>query len=136
MALEQGLYEYVTANLPSTLGVGNSVFWSNAPKNATYPVIVFRSAHTYHSMTSSGDEALVGRRIDVACISAVDLPSARQLLDGVKTLLNGYRGMLVDGTVVQGVVMNSDLDEVYEVGAKSYAHAAVLDLTIWCIEAP
>lgn len=134
MAIEQGLYQFIVANLPSSLGVGQSVFWSNAPKNATYPVVVLASAHTYHSMTAAGDASLVGRRIEIACISAVDLPSARALLRAVKSMLNGYSGTLPDGTVVQGIFFNTDFDLMYEVGAKSYAHGALLDVTIWCIE--
>lgn len=135
MALEQGLYQYMVANLPGSLGVGKEIYWSNAPKSAAWPQIVLTSVHTYHSMTTSGDDALVGRRLDIECSSAVDLPAARKILAAVKSMLNGYKGTLPDGTVVQGIFFNSDMDATYEVGAKSYAYGATLDLTVWCVEA-
>lgn len=137
MAFEQGLYQFFTADVTAIANlVGESVWFSQIPKGATFPALVIHTVANPPIVDLDSTASLQERRIQIDCISSVDQMGARALARAVMAALTDFAGTLDDGTQVSTTVRNNDVDLPYEVGAHGYAFRVALDFTILLVEAP
>lgn len=131
---ESGLYQLIQNDPTLEPLVGQSVWFSQLPKGATFPAIVIHTISDVPDITLMETINLRPRRMQIDCISSVDQLDARTFSKAVKKVLQDFAGTLSDGTGVQTTILNNDMDIPYEVGARGYAYRVVLDLTFWVVE--
>jgi hypothetical protein len=132
---EKGLYALLVNDANVGPAMGQQVYFSQLPKQAQFPAVVFHTIGNPADVTLDGTSNLQFRRLQADIVSGVDQLDARRLAKLVMGLLVDYSGTLADGTVIQSVVKNGDHDLPYDVGAKGYAFRVVLDLTFQIVEA-
>ena len=131
---EKGLYELIQNDQTVEPLVGQSIWFTQLPKGATFPAIVVHTISDVNIITIDSSVNLKPRRMQFDCISSVSQLNARSFSNAVKNLLQDFSGKLVDGTMVQTCILNNDFDMPYEVGAFGYAYRVVLDMTFWLVE--
>jgi Protein of unknown function (DUF3168) len=134
MSWEKGLFEFLHTNVDIYGIVGNDIYFSTIPKGASFPAIVIDTVTTQRETMLEATAPQQDRRVRFRCVSAVDQYGARALAKALVGVLVDYTGTLPDGTVVNAAIFNLDADLPYEIGAKGFAFAVLLDLSFFITE--
>jgi hypothetical protein len=110
--LIDGIILKLQTELASGLGVGNQVFEDVLPREYTFPAIVIHDYSAARDQDTSGpvDDAETNVQLDVYGTTAV---SARQVREAAWTMLEGFTGVLPDGTQVLGVYLERAMSLPY-----------------------
>ena len=128
MALKKGLKQLLRANADIAAAVGGRVFVDRKPPATDdYPLIIFKYVASEHIITEQGINATQMRRLQFDCWG--NHPAeADNLATAVHNLLDGYRGVLSEGTTIKGCFPTSDVDLTDEELQKS---GLAVDFNIW-----
>lgn len=128
--LEVGLYQQMKADTGVSGFVSGRIFSTLMPKNPTYPVIVYNTVTTtdlgYHSQGASG---LRMKRIQFDAY-AKDHYTTISVCDALRTLFQSFRGVLNDGTNVQGCIVQGEMDFPYEEGGTGYIFRHMVEIDV------
>jgi hypothetical protein len=127
MALKKGLKDLLLANTTIAGMVGTRVRVGRKPKDTDYPTIVITVVASEHVKTLNGVNATSLRRAQIDCWGN-NPKEADDLATACHALLDGYKGVLSEGTAVQSSLPNSDVDLDDEDGKVS---GVAVDFTIW-----
>jgi hypothetical protein len=108
--LEKGLRDLlINDTTVGPLVAGQRVRPILLPEGSTYPAIVYTVVATSPLASMDGVNALQMKRMQIDCYgnNAVE---AKTLCKAVHNLLDGYRGTLSEGTVIQSSLPNQDVD--------------------------
>lgn len=136
MAIEQGLFQFVTQNSSIQSAVGTDAngttraYWILAPQGAVIPFLVFSRVSTADTYTMAGTTGLRDGLFQIVCYASTYYTS-RSVADTVREALQNFTGSLPDGTVVQSVMTEKDFDMQYEEGSKGFIFGAYLQLRVW-----
>ncbi len=106
------------------------VFPVQVPEEATLPNIVYLVVGRRSVNSLAGTNRLVMKRVQVDARGR-HYGDAKQLQEAVKDCVLHFRGVLSDGTVMQGALLNSELD-AFEDGP--FLYCGVLDFNVWTID--
>jgi hypothetical protein len=79
------------------------------PEGSNYPAIVYLVTATSPLTSMDGVNALQMKRFQIDCYGA-NAVAAKSLAQAVHNLLDGFRGVLSEGTLVQSCLPNQDVD--------------------------
>jgi Protein of unknown function (DUF3168) len=80
------------------------------PEGTNFPAIVYQVVATNPLTSMDGVNALQMKRMQIDCYGQTAV-AAKTLAQAVHNALDGYRGVLSEGTVVQSCLPNQDVDE-------------------------
>jgi hypothetical protein len=80
------------------------------PEGTTFPAIVYQVVATNPLTSMDGVNALQMKRMQIDCYGQ-NAVSAKTLAQAVHLALDGFRGVLSEGTLVQSCLPNQDVDE-------------------------
>jgi len=99
------------------------------PEGSNLPAIVYSQVSSNYITSLSGVNALQMKRMQFDCYGA-NTPAAKALAQAVHNLLDGYHGVLSEGSTVQSCFPNQDVD-TFEFDPLQFRVA--LDFDIWFV---
>lgn len=129
--IEKGLADLLLADGAIAALVGNRVRHIVLPQGTDYPAIVITQVASQYLTSLEGVNALQMKRFQIDCY-ARNQKAVRQLAQYVHNLLDGYRGLLSEGTAVQGVLPNSDAEFWFDDADKKLFRVAC-DFNVWFV---
>jgi hypothetical protein len=127
MALKKGIKDLLRADTTIAGMVGTRVRIGRKPKDTDHPDILVTVVASDYIKTLNGVNATEMRRLQIDCWGN-DTKQADELATAVHKLLNGYKGVLSEGTAVQSCLPNSDVDLDDEDGKVS---GVAVDFNVW-----
>src|SRR5206468_8976918 len=109
---------------------GNRIFRSLMPKETDLPAVVFYVAATTSVYSMQGASGLRAKRVAFDSY-ARKYSDAVAVSDAIRGLLQSFKGSLPDGTLVNGCIVQNDMDFPYEAGTSGYVHRRLLEVEIW-----
>jgi hypothetical protein len=113
--LHEGLYQKLVGDSGVNAIVNGRVYFQLQPKGTSVPSVVIQQATSedvYHTKGASGFR-FVGVQFDSY---GANYTQAVQTSNAVRVLLQSFKGVLPDGTSVDGSVVRRDVDLPYEQG--------------------
>lgn len=133
--IESGLYQLLLQDSTVNAIVKGSIHFNRMLKEASLPAIVLQGIAGGPIVTLDSTLSLNERRFQFDSYAS-DYLSTRKLSKRIRQLLQDFSGPLYDGTIVQGVVVNLDIDMPWELGGTGYVYRALLDFSIFYQELP
>jgi Protein of unknown function (DUF3168) len=127
MALKKGLKDLLLADSTISSMVGSRVRVGRKPKDTDHPDILITGVASAYIPTLQGVNATKMRRFQIDCWGN-NPKEADDLATAVHALLDGYRGVLSEGTRVHSCLPNSDVDLDDEDGKIS---GVAVDFNVW-----
>ena len=116
--IEAGLQAKV-ANDPTVSGLcGTRVYPVKLPDSPTLPAVTYQGISTNPDSTMDGPSGFVEVRLQFDCWGET-YGDAKTLQDAVRLALDGYTGLLSDGTAVFNVMLDTASD-LYEPDSRLY----------------
>jgi len=107
--LKKGLKDLLIADSNIAAIVGNRVRVGRLPQDSDFTTVVFRFVASEFATGVGGVNATQLRRVQVDCWGKTP-KDADELAQAVHNLLDGYRGVLSEGTTVQASLPSGDVD--------------------------
>jgi len=127
--LETGIYQRLRDDTGVSGFVSGRIFYSRMPKDATLPAVVFNVVVTTDmGYTFQGASGLRTKRIQFDSY-AKDYLSTVKVSDSIRAILQSFSGT-IDGTVVQGCVVVSEMDFPYEPGTSGFIQRRMMEVDI------
>jgi Protein of unknown function (DUF3168) len=129
--LVEGLFTLITSDpgVKAALNGKTSVYPNIAPDETSLPYIVYTQIARSVILTYQGVNRLQETRIQFSCYGA-SYKTAKSLAGAVKNLLDGFTGLLGDGTILEHSMPVSEHDEV-ERELKATVYGIHLDYAFW-----
>lgn len=136
MAIEQGLYQLLTAETSVTTLASGGVFWVMAPGKTPVPYLILNRVWTGDLHTMAGFTGVREALFQVDCYSTTYY-GARAMATAVRQTLDAYQDNLpdTDSTAVLSSLVEKDWDLSYEEGSqKGFVFRTMLQFRIWYSE--
>jgi hypothetical protein len=115
---------------PALLQVGQRVYPVLMAEGSELPAIIYNRTSGASLNALDGPAGLFSGHIEISC-HAILYADARALAEAVKVLLNGYHGILSDGTVVGGMFCH-DVRDMFDDPTRTYR--CDVDFEFWIQE--
>jgi hypothetical protein len=139
---EQGLFSFLSGAPAIVAQLGGSpsaradgtvgVFPLQLPESSTLPALVYSVVGRGSVNSTAGTNRAVMKRVQIDCYGR-HYGDAKVTQAAVKKAVLALRGALRDGTVVSGVLVNSELDAFEEA---PFLYCAVLDFNFFLVDPP
>lgn len=132
MGLKSGLRSLLLADSDILAFVGpKGVRVNRLPEGADFPTIVLKFVSSQFITVFQGINATQARRVQFD-VWAVTPRDADKVCDAIHAVLDGYKGVLNDGTTVQGSFPVSDIDLMDE---EAQLAGMAVDFNVWYVPA-
>ena len=129
MAFRKGLLDLLKADDDLAAAVSTRVRWGRSPEGTSYPHLIVTQVASNFITTLQGVNATQMARIQIDCLGNT-MKEADEVKTAVHTLLDGFRGVLSEGSTILSCLPNNDVD-LYDEDGK-YAGIAA-DFNIWFV---
>lgn len=129
--IEKGLADLLLADANIASLVSNRVRHIVLPQGTDYPAIVITQVASQYITSLAGVNALQMRRYQFDCY-ARNQKTVRQLAQYVHNLMDGYRGTLIEGSTVHGVLPNTDIESWFDDADKKLFRVSG-DFNVWFV---
>jgi hypothetical protein len=137
MAIEEGLYEFMTQDVYGVASlVGTDIYFIRAPKEVNVPFVVINTVSSEYLHTMEGTDDLIRKRFQFDVFSD-DYYNMRAIARAIRSLLEGFKGDLPDGSVVGCAETQLDIDHGFEKGKgpDGLVFRGLLDIALTYVEA-
>src|SRR4051812_1058894 len=113
--LHEGLYQLLSGDSGVNALVSGRVYQQLQPKGTAVPSVVMQQATSEDVYTTKGASGFRFIAIQFDSYGA-NYTQAVQTSNAVRALVQSYKGVLPDGTVIDGSIVRRDIDLPYEPG--------------------
>lgn len=115
--IEEGVNQLLSADAALSALVGSSIYPVLVPEQTTWPCVSYQVASSVTDYTVDG-AAETAKRMQFDCWG-LTYASTKQVQTAVSNVLDGFTGLLPDGTVIKGAFRGVDLD-AYDSGHRVF----------------
>ena len=129
--IEQGIYQFLAANVAISAIVGTDVFEQAFPQDTDMPLVVFSSISSTPVNSLDGENGLQIRRFRFRSYDATGR-GARTLQNAVRSAFSAVAtgATFPDGSVLQAARIMLDIDTPFEPGPGGTIYCSALDIEL------
>lgn len=128
--LEAGVYQLLRDDPGVKALIAGRIYGGRLPKDPTNPSVVYNVVVTGDVYSVAGATGFRNKRIQFDSYASEYTDSVKTS-DAIRSVLKSFKGVLPDGTFVNGCIVVRDMDFPYEPGTTGYVFRRLLEVDFW-----